>query len=693
MADRRKLQAEIERCLKKVDEGVETFEDIWKKVQAATNSNQKEKFETDLKKEIKKLQRLRDQIKSWIANSDIKDKSSLLEHRKLIEMQMERFKIVERETKTKAYSKDGLGAAAKLDPLMKEKADTTQWLSSCIDNLHLQLDQFECELESRGSTKKKGKDTRAEELREHQERHKYHIEMLEKIMRHVDNDKLTVDKIKDVRDDIEYYVESGQDPSFQENAYMYDDLDLVADTTVLASSPPESDEFLEKMGGTNSSTNSTSPSPSPSVNANHSIVNEKHEDIDRKRHKSQSEEKKGVSPAPVGNSKTQSLIGRQHSQNNPLQNSDSNSVNSNHHSSTVPPLTAYAAAAGGQQNSTSDSSKPHMNSIDHAASGGLSNNLNLSSAANANSVSSGNPSVPSEPSPQALAVAATPALNTVNSSASSGIISSQVHNSRTDVSAMNGPLTVSGPLKNDKISPLHTMAQQVITNELDKLMPSSHAPNNNDVLNSYINSSTAPSSQTPTVPSSIEPCSVLLSDALLSSQLQQLPQAPQTNTIHLDPLLGMAPLGRIPLTKDQHYQLANLEATYHHLPHPSDSEKMRHFLPRNPCPTPPYYPSASFPHADSVEFYSRCSTETLFFIFYYMEGTKAQYLAAKALKKQSWRFHTKYMMWFQRHEEPKQITEEYEQGTYIYFDYEKWGQKKKEGFTFEYRYLEDRDLN
>lgn len=94
-----------------------------------------------------------------------------------------------------------------------------------------------------------------------------------------------------------------------------------------------------------------------------------------------------------------------------------------------------------------------------------------------------------------------------------------------------------------------------------------------------------------------------------------------------------------------------------------------------------------------------------------MEGTKAQYLAAKALKKQSWRFHTKYMMWFQRHEEPKIINDEYEQvsiegsrpmyifnnlslqGTYIYFDYEKWGQRKKEGFTFEYRFLEDRDLN
>ena len=66
-------------------EGVETFEDIWTKVTHATNSNQKEKYEADLKKEIKKLQRLRDQIKTWQASAEVKDKSSLIEHRKLIE--------------------------------------------------------------------------------------------------------------------------------------------------------------------------------------------------------------------------------------------------------------------------------------------------------------------------------------------------------------------------------------------------------------------------------------------------------------------------------------------------------------------------------------------------------------------------------------------------------------------------------
>ena len=44
----------------------------------------------------------------------------------------------------------------------------------------------------------------------------------------------------------------------------------------------------------------------------------------------------------------------------------------------------------------------------------------------------------------------------------------------------------------------------------------------------------------------------------------------------------------------------------------------------------------------------------------FLQGTKAQYMAAKALKKLSWRFHTKYMMWFQRLEEPKAITDDYE---------------------------------
>jgi hypothetical protein len=77
--------AEIDRTLKKVAEGVELFESIYDKMQASTNQTQKEKLETDLKTQIKKLQRLRDQIKTWVASNDIKDKTVLLENRRLIE--------------------------------------------------------------------------------------------------------------------------------------------------------------------------------------------------------------------------------------------------------------------------------------------------------------------------------------------------------------------------------------------------------------------------------------------------------------------------------------------------------------------------------------------------------------------------------------------------------------------------------
>lgn len=97
-------------------------------VQNATNINQKEKYESELKKEIKKLQRLREQIKTWQSSNEIKDKKPLLEARKNIEQQMERFKVIERETKQKPYSKDALGNSYKFDPLHKEQEDLREWL-------------------------------------------------------------------------------------------------------------------------------------------------------------------------------------------------------------------------------------------------------------------------------------------------------------------------------------------------------------------------------------------------------------------------------------------------------------------------------------------------------------------------------------------------------------------------------------
>ncbi|KAI5191077.1 CCR4-NOT transcription complex subunit 3 [Nematocida minor] len=108
---------------------------------------------------------------------------------------------------------------------------------------------------------------------------------------------------------------------------------------------------------------------------------------------------------------------------------------------------------------------------------------------------------------------------------------------------------------------------------------------------------------------------------------------------------------------------------------------------------PAHFPSKASILLSSPEFYQKLDMDTLFFIFYFHQNTPCQYYAAKELKNYSWRFHTKYMAWFQRLEEPNIITEEYEQGTYIFFDYEvSWSSRKKENFRFDYKYLEDISL-
>jgi len=112
--------------------------------------------------------------------------------------------------------------------------------------------------------------------------------------------------------------------------------------------------------------------------------------------------------------------------------------------------------------------------------------------------------------------------------------------------------------------------------------------------------------------------------------------------------------------------------------------------------TPESFPS-TIPEAMLSGFlFPKFDTDALFFAFYHQQGTPAQGYASRELKRSSWRYHKKYCTWFQRHEEPKVTTEEYEHGTYVYFDYHfheennsGWCKRIKTEFTFEYDYLED----
>lgn len=113
---------------------------------------------------------------------------------------------------------------------------------------------------------------------------------------------------------------------------------------------------------------------------------------------------------------------------------------------------------------------------------------------------------------------------------------------------------------------------------------------------------------------------------------------------------------------------------------------------KNRRKTPLFFPKTPLYLFDNPSFYKRFDLDTLFFIFYYCKGTVQQTYAAIRLKHYAWRYHLKYKMWFQRLDEPKLITSEYEKGEFIFFDYETtWNFMKKNDFVFEYFYLEQND--
>lgn len=79
------------------------------------------------------------------------------------------------------------------------------------------------------------------------------------------------------------------------------------------------------------------------------------------------------------------------------------------------------------------------------------------------------------------------------------------------------------------------------------------------------------------------------SSSHLNLQQQQPQQSHVSFEAKISPLLGVAPLGPVPLSKDHQFQFTMLESAFVHLPHPSDSERIKLYLPRNPCSTPHYY--------------------------------------------------------------------------------------------------------
>ncbi len=148
---------------------------------------------------------------------------------------MERFKALEREMKTKAFSKEGLQAATRLDPASQLKHDARHAIEEFVDALSRQIELTEAELEmlaaASGGGKKKSKaggggDGKAAEFERLNERRSWHVGKLEAVMRMLDNGRVTIDQVNDLKEDVQYFVDTNGEEDFEEDEGIYDDLHL-----------------------------------------------------------------------------------------------------------------------------------------------------------------------------------------------------------------------------------------------------------------------------------------------------------------------------------------------------------------------------------------------------------------------------------------------------------------------------------
>ncbi|KZL86474.1 ccr4-not transcription complex subunit 3 [Colletotrichum incanum] len=622
----RKLQQEVDKCFKKVAEGVAEFEAIYEKIEQSNNISQKEKLEDNLKREIKKLQRLRDQIKTWAASNDIKDKAPLLEHRRLIETQMEKFKAVEKAMKTKAYSKEGLASSAKLDPQEQAKAEASDFLNNMVDELEQQIETLEAEAEAIQATMKKGKTqtAKAERMAEIEriiERHKWHQGKLELIRRSLENGGVDTDQVTDLEETIRYYVSDGMNDDFIEDEEMYEELNLDEEEGVYGV-PQDGDK------GSSQDTQSLAeePTPEPEVIKPPPPKPKAVAEASASGRRSSAQSK---SPLPA--------LATLHT---PLQTISSNGAANG---PTMKPASVPARPAEGLKYASA------------AAAAAASDKIGIS---------------PLPPPPGAAPITSGTPATQAKSSAAGSPAATPAHpvaakEPESKPSAAPSSSTSETPATSAKPTPAQTKAEK-------------RALKNQAAVEA---SAAAKASQANGNANGVRPATEEEEEESiyhLPSSLQDLVESFEASRKRPVPFSS-------PSTQRM------LQASQAMCPDIMDTDVPRTYRPELRLNSTgvgfPQEPLALF---DDPRLYSRIDPDTLFYVFYYKQGTPQQYLAAKALKDQSWRFHKQYQTWFQRHEEPKNITEEFEQGTYRFFDYEStWMNRRKADFKFAYKFLED----
>ena len=569
--------------------------------------------------------------------------------------EMEKFKAVEKEMKTKAFSKEGLNATAKLDPKEKEKMDMIEFLTHMVDELDRQVETLEAEEESLQATVKRGKkDTgkadRLSEITRTTERHKFHQGKLELLLRSLQNGNVETEQVQDLEESIRYYVEENQSVEFMEDDTIYDDLNL------------DEDEGVFGMA------------------------------TEADRVSSQDAQSTQDDQAETGENKAQpQATGKPKSTSVSEPNGSGTRRPSNAFKSTLPALaTLHTPHGAPQPTSVSNAMKPAP--VPTRPPG---ETLKYASAAAAAAASDKSSAIGIAPLPTPPTSTTGPVPNSTISHSSQ----SSIHKPGPSHSPNSIPTnsTATAPSSTTKSTTPQTTKEEPLNPQ--SYTPGSTAETSMEQSESRESSQpTAPSTSIPARPpsnpkappsrrDSLETSTALPPNHVITSPTpESQPPLPQTNgeasrqddpepIYHLPP--GLQDLVQsFDLTKNRASEsdLGSLQKILQvsaaSRPSPFDSEKPRHYRPDNKYSTPDYYPQEPFNSIDDPALYSKIDTDTLFYIFYYRQNTFQQYMAAKSLKSQSWRFHKQYQTWFQRHEEPKTITEEYEQGTYRFFDYE-----------------------
>jgi len=553
---------------------------------------------------------------------------------------MEKFKAVEKEMKTKQYSKEGLSAATKMDPKDKEKMDSQEFLESMIDSLNQQVEALEAEVEvMQAGIKKKKSDTakvdRVSELERHVERHKWHGNKLEILLRALGNDSVEPAQVTDIEESIKYYVEQNQEVDFLEDDTLYDDLNLEEEEDAYGMN--NADDKGSSDDGQSQADDSVDgePARSASLGASKSKSQSVSEGISQTRRPSVQLK----SPLPILSTLQSSLP------NNNIIGKPAESMKPAP-LPTIPtgqPL-KYASAAA----AAAASDKSGVGIAPLPPPPGVARTSETSSpAASAAQLASVEPS-PAQPAP-AQPAKVSEAARQISPPPAPTITPSQVEARATESVE---PVTSQPPTK-AATTPTPPLVQAQPVKDLAKV---TQTPDSGVSGVARTNGDTAPEEDLESAEDAEEEEEESIYH-LPSSLNDLLDSFEETKTR----ASSSSPAFDVPM----------LNASRLTAPTPLDAEKPNHYQPQTRYPyTPAHYPQEPLGIFDDPRLYSRIDTDSLFYAFYYRQGTYQQYLAAKALKSQSWRFHKQYQTWFQRHEEPKNITEEFEQGTYRFFDYE-----------------------